>query len=87
MLGEARMAVNASTAMTRITVAATPMATPPMIRNSRLSSALSLLKWEATPRQRCSETQTTSTVSAAASGPSSSQPIRSETSTITPPTR
>jgi hypothetical protein len=78
MLGEARMAVNASTVMTRITVAATATAMPPMITNSRLSRVVWSLKWEATPRQRCSETQTTSEVSATASVPSSSQPVRSE---------
>jgi hypothetical protein len=77
MLGEARMAVNASTVRIRITVAATATATPPITTNSRLSNAVSLLKWAATPRQRCNETQTTSVVSATASGTSSSQPVRS----------
>jgi hypothetical protein len=37
-----------------------------------------LLKWDATPRQRWTETQTTSLASARASGTSSSQPVRSE---------
>ena len=70
--------MNASTVTTRITVAVTPTATPPMITNSRLSRAVSSLKWAATPRQRCTETQTTSLVSASTSGTISSQPVRSE---------
>jgi hypothetical protein len=40
---------------------------------------VSRLKWEATPRQRWVETQATSLASAAASGPSSSQRVRSVT--------
>jgi hypothetical protein len=77
MLGVAWTTVNASTVRTTITLTVTAIATPPS-RNRRVSRLVVKLKWEATPRQRWTETQATSKVSATASGPSSGQPTRSE---------
>jgi hypothetical protein len=59
MLGVAWMAVNASTVKIKVTVTVTAIATPPA-RNSPVSRLVAKLKWETTPRQRWTETQTTS---------------------------